>query len=403
MALKGLIYNATEVRIRATVSVVAPSVAASFQQLAVSASIVRGVIGASEVRASAALQYVLPKAALSYVSIVLAVKLDPFNSNPYVIDYGIATDSSFLSVGKAFAELQATSEQRTIVFGKGISDAHQAIDVAALGFARPLADLGVLADTATREIGKTATPDFITQVDEPDLEVGKSFVEVAFQSEGPFYGQTYVDPTYLAENYVWDGGPIFDFSKVLTEFLDGTDDFQGLANIDDDQVMAFGKSLMNTAASSDDATKGVTTQRTDVALATDEAALSPAKSLIDAATHTDASIVDLGKAAQDVATTTESTFRAFDKALTEFPLTGDLSTFSLAKLSVDGAGATDAPQLSVSRGLSDSVGQADVALREAAKVLSDSAATSEAGNVRMTDYADITYFAQDYVGSQTNF
>lgn len=404
MANKALASTVTEVRIRAAVSVVAPVASASVQRISASAAVVDSrQAGVSLQKLASAVQYVIPAVALNYVSIVLGVVIDPIGRNPFVYDYGVSTDSAVFSIGKALSDLAQTSEAKTIVFGKSLADTAVSSEAKQFAMSKPLVDTKASSDSAAKGFTKAPIAESLTKSDSATVQAEKHIEDIAFNLEGPMVVQDYADPTYFAGNYVLNGGPIFAFDKVLSELLDATDDFQGAANIDDDQVMLFTKTLADSALSSETVAKCFSRGLTDSASKSDSSSLEVGKSFAEVLAGSEIVVRGVAKQVSDTAASSDSASRSFDKALSDTPVTGDLKTFSLAKVAVDSASTTDSAVRSFSKATTDAITKADSASIGAGKAVTDTVSKSDSGDLRMTDYADITYFAQNYVGTSVTF
>jgi hypothetical protein len=169
--------------------------------------------------------------------------------------------------------------------------------------------------------------------------------------------------------------------------------------------MVFTKSMVDHGYASEAMAKTFTRPGvTDTASASDSAEIRPNKGLADLVAHAEILAYAVEKNTTDAATSSEAHTRRTDKVLAEFPLSAaDISTFSLAKVAVDGVGASDALTLAVARVATDTATGSDAASKTTGKALTDTSATSDSGHLRMTNYADITYFAQDFVGITLNF
>ena len=387
---------ATELRLRASVGV--QQIDAATQTVLLQALTeyvqLRGTIQAAVL--DAATQYVLLKADAIVGEFIKILNFD---------DAFAASDLATRSVAKTFAEPKFAVDQALLVLVKALTEALSAIDVATKATDKPLEDAQSAADFPSKDFQPGVKAESLAIADDSNRIVGKAFTDVAYQLEGPFNGQTYVDPTYLAQDYAWDGFPIKTFGKALSDLVDATDDFFGEATADDDQVIVLGKSLIDHGFTGETLARDfVRPGVVDGFSASDLAQLTPIKVLSDLVGKSDAATVDAGKAASSTALTSESATRHMDRVLSELPLSpADLVTFSLAKVSTDSASTSDDADLSVGKLLTESFLGSDSAIKSSGKGLLDTSASGDAGNLRMTDYADITYFAQDYVGTSVSF
>ena len=344
-------------------------------------------------------------AATQYVLLKADAIVGEFIKTLYFDDAFAATDLSSLSVVKTFAESKVVVDQLLRVLAKGLGDAITAIDVATRALSKPVDEQQAAIDVPSKEFRPATKAELLALADDTSTEAGKAIESVAYQLEGPLNGQTYVDPTYFAQDYAWDGFPVKEVGKALFDLVDATDDFFGEATVDDDQVIVLGKSLIDHGLTSETLARDfVRPGVVDDFAAADLAQLTPIKAFSDTVGKSDATTVETGKAASSTAIVADATTKRMDRALSELPLSpSDLATFSLAKVCIDSALTTDDADLSVERLRSESVASADAVVTSAGKGLLDSSSSGDAGNLRKTDYADITYFAQDYVGTSVSF
>jgi hypothetical protein len=123
----------------------------------------------------------------------------------------------------------------------------------------------------------------------------------------------------------------FDFEAVYSELIDATDDFYGAANIDDDQIAAFDKVLVDYAVNSDTVITVAEFLRTflETAAATDLATLDFAKDVVSTATLSEVFAVDFLTSRSETSTVLEETAVSFDTSRTETITQADLFTQSI--------------------------------------------------------------------------
>jgi hypothetical protein len=95
-----------------------------------------------------------------------------------------------------------------------------------------------------------------------------------------------------------------------------------------------------------------------------------------------------------------------DKVLSDASISNDTLTSDITKPLTDSYTSTDLLDrvFDSIRDFTETLTSADSINSFAiGKALNESAGSTEAGSLRMTDYADITYFAEDYVGSSRTF
>ena len=319
-------------------------------------------------------------------------------------DNAAVSDAQLKAISKAFVELLGAIDTVSKELGKGLTESLTTLDVYVHEVDKQLTEALAAVEQVSKGLEQAPKFDSASVSDDAVWAASKDFSEIFGQREGPFLGQNYVDPTYLAEDYVLDGNPIKLFTKAVADVLGVTDDFLGVANVDDDQIIVFGKSLLDMPVTSDVADKSFSrTGVTSVAVATDLAAVTTGKTLADVLSGSDILVRSVDKSLADSGNTADSETLTVSKTLADFAVFSDILTTSTVKPLQDTALLSDLAAKNLSRNLTDSVTIAEVSSREPGKGLSDSAATSESGLLRKTDYADITYFAEDYVGSSLTF
>ncbi len=114
--------------------------------------------------------------------------------------------------------------------------------------------------------------------------------------------------------------------------------------------------------------------------------------------------LDFGKSVSDLLSATEGQiYVSVDKALDDPIGTSEQLGFDISTGRADSAGATDvyAGEFITSR--AEAVIFADSSVKSTTKANIDGAATGDSGTLYMTDYVDITYFAEYYVGTVVDF
>jgi hypothetical protein len=133
-----------------------------------------------------------------------------------------------------------------------------------------------------------------------------------------------------------------------------------------------------------------------------------ARTYLDSVSQTEVLALDNTKPQTDTYAATDTFNRVFSAYLASADSQGttDLARFDASKLVSENATAIDLLDRVFSANLtaSDSALTLDVlASIDVSKLLTDAANAVSSGSLRMTDYADITYFAEGYVGSTRTF
>jgi hypothetical protein len=328
---------------------------------------------------------------------------------------------------------------------KGREDAVAALDVETSNLGKPLGESIGTFDEAGLFTSKDAD-DLVGISDVEDLEFGKVREESLATSEAQ----------------------IFDITKLISDLVDVTDDFYGITNVDDEQIMSFATSRFDNQFTSEELTAFVGKALSDIADTVDEKVFDFHTGKSDTFNATDNESTLVSKPRQDSFSTLDAQTGLFGKALTEISNTSVLVTSAVTKALADTADGSDTLSslvakplvdatttaesittfagkllgdaaytsdvlrvFSMSKSLSDSVDATDdfdgvataeddqtvqfstsraevVAVddasnRTAGKGLTEMVDTGDSGSLRMTDYCDVNYFAESYVGTLLNF
>lgn len=341
-------------------------------------------------------------------------------SSQYTLVAAKAATGYFIKI-LDFSDSAATSESRVSFFGKTIAEARSAADSALKLFAKPFLENRSATDVAVREVNKPlaesrsaidATAKSLTQApiqeslsnsDRADVVPNKGLLDNPHQSEGPYAGQIYADPTYFAQDYTLDGLPVFAVSKRVTDAHYATDDFHAHANGDDDETMDFVKVLSELHLSSEQLTSAFARPLADVSATSDARTIQFSRALSDVLAKSDIVVRDVGKLLADATATSETRTYGFSKALSDTGATFESISLALSRVATDFAVSTDSALKNFARGLSDSVGKSDSVVLSADKAPGDAISVAMSAYGRKTDYTDISYFAEDYVGSTFTF
>ena len=389
-----------------------------------------------------------------------------FVTTKQLADTWTFSDSTSNNTRKVFSEYRGTTE------GPGYENTY-ALDYFAtanyvlepfpvIDFRKALADTPDATDAVVSAISKPRT-DSATAVDTKGILTGKTKSESLSTSDTDTvsFGKAGVETLATAEQTVRN------ISKALAELVDATDDFYGVTNADDDQIMVFAKltsdyastgetrtvtiakPLTDTASKSDLLTSSLSKPASDTVAKSDSTAKAAGKPLSDLITNSDSSRVLTGKGATDSATTSEVRVASVGKALADSASKSDSLALGVSKPASDsftssdsrtnafGKGSTDtattseSKQFAISKSLSDLVDatdayahiavldddenmlfgkisadvvtKSDLEVHLVGKRLTESVGKSDSGSLRMTSYSDVNYFASDYVGTSLSF
>lgn len=274
-----------------------------------------------------------------------------------------------------------TDQIDTIEVGKGIEDVPVTSEDMLFDTSKALEDLPVTSEQVTFGIGYTIQ-------------------DWANQGEGPNQYDTYAIG-YFLESYALEGFPMLDIVKGLSDTVHATDDFFGVANTDDDEVMQFGKTLGEVFHYGDETNLGYTKPLVDLVSHADTQIFFVGKLLTDQVNKSDLVIKDSGKALIDVFSSSDIVVRNTGKGISDSANTAEYNSFVLQKTLSDAvqttddflgnANADDDETMLFGKTIGDSFTKSDSTVITAGKGLADAASTSESGSIVWTDYWPIDY------------
>lgn len=127
------------------------------------------------------------------------------------------------------------------------------------------------------------------------------------------------------------------------------------------------------------------------------------KVIADTATGVDSPALLAAKPVTDTSSAADAFVASVLKPLSDTASAADAYAPNFTKIVSDLAALADAAALSVSKVLVDTSTLADVIAISAGRSIIDTATASDSGSLRMQDYCDFTYFAEDYVGESRTF
>ena len=239
-------------------------------------------------------------------------------------------------------------------------------------------EIVIILDALTISTSKSLSDSF-AQTDAINKTPSKAFFEAVVLSE--YFAKTLIYNRYLNDAF------------TLT----------------DDDILSVSKAAADQIVMSDSLNRSVSKALVDYLSLSDLAAISFARTLTDSLSLTDAAVVEHGKSLADSFALADELVRAFDKFLSDqIAPTDDLSV-AFEKLLADGVNIDDSASIGdgieyyFSKFLNNTTFVSDAATIEHGKGVNDSFATTDEGLLQMQDYCDITYFAEDYVGTARTF
>lgn len=323
-------------------------------------------------------------------------------------DFALTGDQHTSFTEKPLEDAFLSTDEAVSLVGKAVEDQFAVADqLQPFDLGKSAEDVAATGDAIDKFDTSKALADDAYMADQYMADLSRIVGDIAnMQTEGPNLWENYVEAGYFAAEYVGDGIPAFDVSKLrndsvgtseswayaaeylrhLTDSVGVTDDFFGATNVDDDQTMLVVKALNDTPSTSEIKTfaVGVTKE--------------------DAAQFADSLATVFGKPAVDAFIAGDTQTKGTGKALTESSIALDaIDSRAIGKALSDTATKSDTAAISLLRGRSEAITVGDTSSRLAGKGLADPASTGDSGSLRMTDFCDVLYFTDVYVGTSRTF
>ena len=277
-----------------------------------------------------------------------------------VVDPVTSVSYSLAAVSVAYIELGITAELDTTGRFKFIADTVFTTDGIALSLSKPLQDAFSLEDAAAKDVGKALA-------EEVSFE-DSLLVTLIFLRD---FADTFSLPDGVALNIAKAATDSVVMSEALAFVL--TKPFNDAQTIVDSASMAVAKALVDSIE------------------AQDQAVITYSKFLADASAITDLIVLSVSKVIADSQPVVDELSIAHSKSLSD--------GFAMN----DGFGATDGLDFSLSTTFSNVAFITDSATATVEKAIADSVTVTDSGLIISQDYCDLTYFAEDYVGTATYF
>lgn len=294
-----------------------------------------------------------------------------------------AQDEQYIAFFKSRTDVVSTADQAHLVvdYMRSLSDSVAKTDAARLLLSKRSQDALTTAEEIVAAFSKTLRDSGHT-TDAARKSLSKGLTEeTLYIDEGPAVsGPEDYAPDYFAQDYVGEHGPIKTVGKVFYEARSFTD------AITQRQI---GKGLSEQRSTSELYRFALSRTTAETATAADHKAILLSRNATDGFTATDASSVTTGKPAADSIAVQDSSFLGIHLSVAEYLTAADAAVVARGAL--------------VERASSDGFSATDHLASVLTKVLADSVGKSDSGSLRMTDYCDVTYFADDFVGVSQTF
>jgi hypothetical protein len=297
-----------------------------------------------------------------------------------------AIDEFMIDFFKTLNDNPKFADNAVNAFRKVLADNPTVADIDILHFYKNLADIAITADTHRYDLVKPLTDDPSTadaHAYDFHKEAGENITDIVDNDYLYFHKALTEAPSLVdaidtiaffkntQDAAGFTDGETLAFAKFLVDNVYATDDVDGAASILDDQEMQYHKNTTNLARVTEVFFRMVAYTR----------------EYSDAANFTDGDTLSVGKTLADGSLFTEIYNFNFGKLISDTPIVGDALALHV----------TLAPFID-SYSVSDSV---DVIPNKG--ILENSISITDSGLIRSQDYADFSFFAEDYVGASRIF
>lgn len=259
----------------------------------------------------------------------------------------------------------------------------------AIDFSKALTENKVTSETRTVVLFKPFEEAF-SAIDAPAKGLSKTFVETLFKSD---VNDILFDKARTESLATSETRSVF-FSKDLTESLDATDDFYGVTNTDDDQIMTYGKRESEFLSTSETNTFAFGKLLTDAALSAELKTFDLGKPLADSFSKSDLTVKLNAKVLGDSFSSSDSSVNLVGKRATDASSTADATTAFVGKSLSETISKSDAAAKLAEKVISDTITKSDSTIKTAGKAVSDTAITGETRSFNfsktLTDIVDAT-------------
>lgn len=359
----------------------------------------------SRVQIRAAVSYASIKVEPTYIKATAFVYLDDRGLNKYARDYIDPLDIIKFAVDKLLQDETIPADAAAKAIGKLLEDTALPVDAIrlAVGFIRQFTEIAEIVEVQYITTGK-ALEDSHTPTDEiTGKVVTKLLIEDTFLQD-------------LADVNNGDGLE-YSFGKGISDFVPAPSDnatvntgknFSDSSSLADAVSQIIAKVLADIAAVDDQIAqvfvKGTISDSVEQSDSFDRT-VSFNRTQDDSVSNSDSNVLTTGKGLSETLTPAEQARLDFTTSYSDATTNSDAATLSFAKYTSDAATPSDAEShvVAFARQFDDAASGSDAQTISTAKSLSDTQAVDDSGSLRMTDYWDITYCSEDYVGSSRTF
>lgn len=195
-------------------------------------------------------------------------------------------------------------------------------------------------------------------------------------------------------------------SEVVVTVLIFIRNFADSINVSDSVAIGYIKQLADQVSLSDSDTLNFSKGISDGVAMNDDADIDfdLQKYVTNMAFVSDAKTFDISKALADTATPADALAFALTRPLADSFLLNDTAALINELLKSDSVSTSDSLAKEFAKTVTaDSISSTDTVFLEPSKAVSDTATPEDAGSLLSQGYCDITYFAEDYVGSSRSF
>jgi len=251
---------------------------------------------------------------------------------------------------------------------------------------KPFTEQPSVDDVFELEVRK-AQSEALSFTDEDTKSVSKSVLENVFNISGAYFAEDYVDGDYTAIDVK------FSITKPFTESL----------GIIDVIVPVLIRPVVDTPSLTDAIAFYYSKDISDLFAVSDTPALKVTKPVQDNFSVAETSVAAVTKVVTESPSVADTPVFDVSKIISDLPSVADVPTLAITKPLTDSFSVAEAHVARYTKAVSDGMGVSESSVLEVSKAVTDSVGTTDSGTLRMQDYCDFTYFAEDYVGTSASF
>lgn len=356
------------------------------------ASSIKPVVSISVVNPVTQVTTQVASADISYIVLLVDSSLDIRGLYPLVQEKQFATDINSITFLKSRVDtITSSDQQRSLTVNKVLLDSKNTVDNKTTSFAKPLSD------------GVRSQDDINALVPTDDGEVFLLGKHLPNENLLSFDLETLLFQKNLLDLQIANDDRSLSLNKNRTDS----------ASPSDIKLLELQKNLIDDSTSVDDINQNFSKKLSDSTDTYELKIVSFNKELFESFVKSDASNIDFNKMYSDQTVMFDLRINYIEKNSLDVAITTEAQQFTFSKILTDNVLVSDAfanvalfydeENKFNGKVSTDMVLKYDLNIITSGKNLTDVVSKSDSGSLRMTDYCDVNYFAENYVGSYLSF